>query len=101
MYLFTYFFFVFLYFKFYYMKTITVSEFRKDIKKYCDIAQEEQVLVNRGSGDAFYIVPAAKVKQEYSKEFMQKISKAEKQIKDGKSIRVKGAAEIKALLKKL
>jgi len=38
------------------MKTITLSEFRKDIKKYYNIADDgEQVLVNRRSGEAFLL----------------------------------------------
>ena len=39
------------------MKTITVSEFRKNIKKYVDIALKEKVIVNRGEGKAFAIIP--------------------------------------------
>ena len=39
------------------MKTITVSEFRKNIKKYVDIALKEKVIVNRVEGKAFAIIP--------------------------------------------
>ncbi len=39
------------------MKTITVSEFRKNIKKYAEIAGSEKVIVNRGEGKAFLILP--------------------------------------------
>ncbi|CAA7197434.1 MULTISPECIES: type II toxin-antitoxin system Phd/YefM family antitoxin [Chryseobacterium] len=83
------------------MKTVTVSAFRKDIKKYVELAKDEQVLVNRGSGDAFYIVPAEKIREGYSKEFIEGIKKAEKQIKEGKTVQVKSKAGLETILKHL
>jgi predicted transcriptional regulator len=39
------------------MKTISVSEFRGNIKKYLDIAQEEKILIHRGKGKTYAIIP--------------------------------------------
>lgn len=66
------------------MKTITVSEFRKNIKKYADLAKTEKVIVNRGEGKAFAIVPLEEVEDPgYNPEFVKKIldSKNEPSIK--------------------
>lgn len=39
------------------MKNITVREFRNNIKKYAELANSEQIIINRGGGKAFTIVP--------------------------------------------
>ena len=36
------------------MKTISVSEFRGNIKKYLDIAQEEKSLIHRGKANRYF-----------------------------------------------
>jgi virulence-associated protein VagC len=42
------------------MKTVSISEFRKNIKRYLDIAQEESVVIHRNKGTSFIIVPLEK-----------------------------------------
>ena len=39
------------------IKTITVSEVRKNIKKYAELAVDEKLIVNRGAGKAFLVIP--------------------------------------------
>ncbi|WP_221393379.1 type II toxin-antitoxin system Phd/YefM family antitoxin [Dyadobacter sp. NIV53] len=56
------------------MRTITVSEFRKNIKKYAVLANTEKVIVNRGDGKAFAIVPIEALEDNgYDPEFVKKI----------------------------
>ena len=66
------------------MKTITVSEFRKNIKKYADIASQERVIVNRGEGKAFAVIPIEFLQDDgYDPEFVKRILEAEKSAKKG------------------
>ena len=59
------------------MKTIIVSEFRGNIKKYLDIAQEEKLLIHRGKGKTYAIVPIEEMEDEpYNAEFVAKIMRA-------------------------
>jgi PHD/YefM family antitoxin component YafN of YafNO toxin-antitoxin module len=39
------------------MKTVSVTEFRSNIKKYLEIALEEKVVIHRSKGTSFVIVP--------------------------------------------
>lgn len=39
------------------MRTITISEFRRNIKIYVEIASFEKVIVTRGNEGAFAIIP--------------------------------------------
>lgn len=72
------------------MKTITVSEFRKNIKKYAEIASTEKVIVNRGEGKAFLIVPVDVIEDDgYNPEFVQRILKAEQDVANGEFIEIK------------
>ena len=62
------------------MKTITVSDFRKDIKKYSELAESEKIIVNRGSGKAFLVVPINTMQDKgYSEEFVANLLAAEHQ----------------------
>ncbi len=71
------------------MKTIAVSEFRKNIKKYADLASQEQVIVNRGEGKAFAIVPLDELEDSgYNPEFVNKIMKAREDSKQGKGVKI-------------
>lgn len=77
------------------MKTITVSEFRKNIKKYADIASTEKVIVNRGEGRAFAIVPIEVLEDGgYSPRFVKKILEASKSAKKGGVTRINNARDI-------
>lgn len=81
------------------MITISVSDFKKNIKKYAELSAREKVLVSRGGGKAFYIVPIENVKDEgYSQEFIQNIQFAEKQIENGHSKKVHSVEELNLLL---
>ena len=43
--------------KIFIMKTVSVTEFRSNIKRYLDIAQEEKLVIHRSKGSSFVIVP--------------------------------------------
>jgi PHD/YefM family antitoxin component YafN of YafNO toxin-antitoxin module len=77
------------------MKTITVSEFRKNIKKYADLASTEKVIVNRGEGKAFAIVPIDEIEDGgYNPEFVKKILEASKAAEKGDVTRINDAKNI-------
>lgn len=77
------------------MRTITVSEFRKNIKKYAEIADKEQVIVNRGNGEAFAIVPIEVIEDKgYNPDFVKKILDAIKSAKKGNVTRIKDTNNI-------
>lgn len=46
------------------MKTVSVTEFRSNIKRYLDIAQEEKLVIHRSKGSSFVIVPLEEEKEE-------------------------------------
>jgi len=84
------------------MKTITVSEFRKNIKKYADLAKSEKVIVNRGEGKAFAIVPLEEVDDSgYNPEFVKKIEKSLKEAEEGKTVKINSDKELAEFLKSL
>lgn len=39
------------------MKTVSVTEFRGNIKKYLDIAESEKLVIHRSKGRSFVVVP--------------------------------------------
>lgn len=39
------------------MKTVSVTEFRGNIKKYLDIAESEKLIIHRGKGRSFVVIP--------------------------------------------
>lgn len=39
------------------MKTVSVTEFRGNIKKYLDIAESEKLIIHRSKGRSFVIIP--------------------------------------------
>jgi predicted transcriptional regulator len=46
------------------MKTVSVTEFRSNIKRYLDIAQEERVVIHRSKGKSFILVPLDQEKED-------------------------------------
>ena len=67
------------------MKTISVTEFRSNIKKYLDVAQNEKVIIHRGKGRAFAVVPVDDINDEpYSPEFIASILQGREDYKNGK-----------------
>jgi PHD/YefM family antitoxin component YafN of YafNO toxin-antitoxin module len=39
------------------MKTVSVTEFRGNIKKYLDIAESEKLIIHRSKGKSFVVIP--------------------------------------------
>ncbi|MBC7653596.1 MAG: hypothetical protein H7098_03870 [Oligoflexus sp.] len=77
------------------MKTITVSEFRKNIKKYAEIAVDEKLIVNRGAGKAFLVIPIENIDDSgYNPQFVKKILLAEASAKKGNVTRIRDAKNI-------
>ena len=56
------------------MKTVSVTEFRSNIKRYLDIAQEERVVIHRSKGNSFVLVPLDQEKEEDILNVAQKIA---------------------------
>ena len=48
------------------MKTVSVTEFRSNIKKYLDIAQTEELVIHRSKGQSFVLVPLDTVSEKIS-----------------------------------
>ena len=72
------------------MKTISVSEFRGNIKKYLDLAQEEKLLIHRGKGKTYAIVPIEEMEDEpYNPEFVAKIMRSRKDFEEGRFTAIK------------
>jgi PHD/YefM family antitoxin component YafN of YafNO toxin-antitoxin module len=46
------------------MKTVSVTEFRSNIKKYLDIAEAEKVVIHRGKGRSFVVLPLENEEEE-------------------------------------
>lgn len=77
------------------MKTITVSEFRKNIKKYAVLAEKEKVIINRGNGEAFTIVSLKSIEDNgYSKEFVKSVLDGAESADKGNVTRIKDATNI-------
>lgn len=56
------------------MKTVSVSEFRSNIKKYLDLAQDEKVIIHRGKGKSFAVIPIEEIEDKpYNTDFVKKI----------------------------
>ena len=68
------------------MKTISVTEFRSNIKKYLDVAQNEKVIIHRRKGRAFAVVPVDDINDDepYSPEFIASILQGREDYKNGK-----------------
>ena len=48
------------------METVSVTEFRSNIKKYLDIAREEELVIYRSKSESFVITPLKKLDKEIS-----------------------------------
>ncbi len=71
------------------MKTISATEFSRNIKKYLDIAQEEKLLIRRKKGKTFTIVPIDHTKEEpYNPEFVNLILQGDEDYKNGKCVTI-------------
>lgn len=71
------------------MKTVGVTEFRSNIKKYLDIASQEKVIIHWGNGVSYAIVPVEEVEESpYNPEFVKKIVQGREDSKNGKSVSI-------------
>lgn len=71
------------------MKTVGVTEFRSNMKKYLDIASKEKVIIHRWNGVSYAIVPVEEVKEiPYDPEFVKKILQGREDSKNGKSVSI-------------
>ena len=48
------------------MEAVSVTEFRNNIKKYLDIAKEEDLVIYRSKNESFVITPLKKIDKEVS-----------------------------------
>lgn len=84
------------------MHIITTKEFRANQKKYFDlVANRNQVIIRRGSNQAFALVMTTDDDLTISEEFAQKIAKAREDYKLGKGTLCKTFEESKAFLESL
>lgn len=72
------------------MKTVGVSELRNNIKKYLDLAEKEVVIIHRGKGCSFAIVPTEPNEESpYNREFVASmLDQGREASKNGKRIKV-------------
>ena len=73
-------------FNLFFMKPVGVTEFRSNIKKYLDIATNEKVIIHRGNGVSYAIVPVKE--SPYDPEFVKKILQGCEYSKSGKSVSI-------------
>jgi prevent-host-death family protein len=48
------------------MEAVSVTEFRNNIKKYLDIAKEEELVIYRSKNESFVITPLKKIDKDIS-----------------------------------
>ncbi len=48
------------------METVSVTEFRSNIKKYLDIARDEELVIYRSKSESFVIIPLKKMDKKVS-----------------------------------
>jgi prevent-host-death family protein len=48
------------------MEAVSVTEFRNNIKRYLDIAREEELVIYRSKSESFVITPLKKIDKETS-----------------------------------
>lgn len=48
------------------MEAVSVTEFRNNIKKYLDIAKEEELVIYRSKNESFVVTPLKKLDKEVS-----------------------------------
>lgn len=48
------------------METVSVTEFRSNIKRYLDIARDEELVIYRSKNESFVVTPLNKISKEIS-----------------------------------
>jgi prevent-host-death family protein len=48
------------------MEAVSVTEFRNNIKRYLDIAREEELVIYRSKSESFVVTPLKKIDKEFS-----------------------------------
>lgn len=75
------------------MKVINISEFRKNIKKYAELAQNEKVIIHRARGKSFCLVSLDNIDEtEYllsTKANRESLERSIKQSKQGEGRKLK------------
>ncbi|WP_445711613.1 type II toxin-antitoxin system Phd/YefM family antitoxin [Flavobacterium sp.] len=68
------------------MKTVSVTEFRSNIKKYLEVAESEKLVIHRNKGRSFVITPLDTEEDEFllSNEQKKAISEAKANVSEGK-----------------
>lgn len=68
------------------MKTIHETEFKKNMKRYLDIAEKEKLIIRSSKGSSFVILPIEEAEESYFyyPELQNKIDKAREEKKEGK-----------------
>ncbi|MDQ5928677.1 MAG: hypothetical protein QG594_452 [Bacteroidota bacterium] len=71
------------------MKTVSVSEFRNNIKQYLDFSKTEKVIIHRGKGLSYAIIPIEEIEDSpYDPEFVKSIFQAREDSKNGKGVKI-------------
>jgi len=72
------------------MIIVSSREFRENQKMYFDLVDNnEQVIVQRGKNKAYIFVPVSdKDKLSLNQELIEKVKKAENDLKEGKAVRI-------------
>ena len=71
------------------MITVGVTEFRTNIKKYLDIANQEKVIIHKGNGMSYIVIPVTEVADSpYNPEFVKEILRGREDYKLGKTVSI-------------
>jgi PHD/YefM family antitoxin component YafN of YafNO toxin-antitoxin module len=78
------------------MKTVSVTEFRGNIKRYLDIAEQEKLVIHRSKGPSFIVIPLNQEEDDFLLNENQKkaIDVAKKSVLQGKTYSNNEALEI-------
>lgn len=76
------------------MKTITATEFRKNMKKYTDLSYNQKVIFSRGN-ESFAIIPIQRIEEEnYNPEFVKEVLESYESAKKGNVTRISDTKDI-------
>lgn len=76
------------------MKTITATEFRKNMKKYTDMSYNQKVIFSRGN-ESFAIIPIEKLEEEnYDPKLVKEVLESYESAKKGNVTRISDTEDI-------
>lgn len=70
------------------MKTVSVTEFRSNLKRYLDFAKNEKIIIHRGKGISYALIPLENIANEnkiLSNSQNQAINEALEDIENGRT----------------